>query len=1805
MADKTLTPLQQAALALRRMRSRVDMLEEAARAPIAVIGLACRYPGGADDGERLWQNLVRGVDATCEIPADRWDVDAHYDPRPGVPGKMYTRRGGFVDRVDEFDAQFFRIAPRDAIGIDPQQRLLLQTVWHALEDAGLPPPSLQGRKVGVFLGISTNDYSNLLSKTAFGSSSNAGAGAGNAASVASGRISYTFDFQGPCVAVDTACSSSLVATHLAVQALRNGECELAVVAGVNLMLAPDITVNFCQARMLSPDGRCKTFDASADGYARAEGCGVVILRRLADAGADRVRAVIAGSAINQDGRSAGLTAPSGPAQEAVIRAAVANAGLTPAEVDAIEAHGTGTGLGDPIEMHALAAVFRERNRPLFVGSIKSNMGHAEAAAGVGGLIKAVLMAERGQIAPSLHFDRLNPHIDLNGVDIRIPVAAQAIPPRAVGVSSFGFSGTNAHIVVTPPPAPDLRNEPEIPAGHVPRLLISARTPDALAELVTAYRRLLDANPSSFPDVCHSAATGRARLPWWICVERPEDLANAEPQHGRHPDLDPQPGRRLPLPHYPFERQRYWIDTSPAPAAVAVTALPKGSHPLLGRRLHLPFSEERRFETSLYAIDPAMPWLAEHRVLDQVVLPAASLVELLHAADPDKEIRDLDLLLPIRLPDQPSLHLQLILAADGSARIVSWNAADEAAKPVLHARAKLADPVAPPAGHPSAGGGTPVPLAAFFAELERRGIAYGPAFRGLRDLRRIGLGEVAAGLALPEEAGAADGFTLHPALLDAALQAVAAALPADDSGATIIPARLARARLLRRPGAGLTVHATARQEGASILAELMLTDAEGLVAFLAGLEFRPISAAMLADAGHGIAVDAFYTIEPEPCPRIDGLLPPDFLPSAQDLCAGLAPLSAEAGQRFGIGVYAETAPALDRITAAFIHRALVEMGLTWQPGRLLTPAALAAELGVADRHRRLLRRLLAILAGAGMLEAVGPAWRILSAPLATDPAAELDRLIDAHPGAAAELALVRRAGPRLADVLADRVDPLTLLFPDEGGGAADLYASSAYARTINALLSETAKRLHRSLPAGRVLRVLEIGAGTGGATGAVLEGLPEGSVRYCFTDLSQLFLDAAQVRFARRELDVRRLDIEQDPQVQGFAPGSQDLILAANVLHATRDIAESVAHAASLLAPGGLLVLVETTKPRSWVDIVFGLTEGWWRFADRSLRSDHPLLSRAQWLEVLTAAGLVADALPAGEIILARKSAVPVAVPPVRLLGDPGSLALPDTIGAPSALFVAPPAPATFAGQLDLFEGLLASIRRLNAEPEPPALTILADGSLGHAGLAGFLRTLRLEQPKLQARLIEAPPSERALLDELAGPDGESHLLWRENQRLAPRLRPAPAPEPLGKVEGSWLVTGGSGEVGRVAAAWLARHGASRIVLVSRSRPEALPDLPVPVDCHAADVADADVMAAILAGLPDLRGIVHAAGLLDDAPVQQQSRERFAAVMRAKIEGALVLDRLTRTQPDVRLVLFASVAGVLGSAEQANHAAASSFLDALAQERSRAGLPTVAVDWGVWREIGAAARLGVVDRAEKLGLGSLSPAEGEAAFAAALGNGAPAQLVVLPKADWPRFLGQFPDREKPALLQGILAVPRQAAAAVPSGQAASPAERLCRIVAEVVGLPAPADPDTPLPDFGLDSLMAVEIRNRVQRELGVEVGVRELLEGATIAAIADRAGSQEPAAPVRRIEPDPAHRYDPFPLTEIQQAYWIGRGDSLELGNVGCYLYTEVELRDVDLARLEQAWNQLVRRHDMLRAVILPDGRQQILKEVPPYRIAER
>ncbi|GAU68947.1 hypothetical protein SSP35_09_01910 [Streptomyces sp. NBRC 110611] len=484
--------------------------------PIAIVGMGCRFPGGVDGPRSFWDLLCEGRDAVTEVPADRWDVEEFLDPDPAAPGKTTTRWGGFLDGVDRFDPHFFGISASEAARMDPQQRLLAEVAWEALEDAGIPARSLAGTRTGVYIGISTFDYANLQLQDLEGI--DAYSGTGSALSIAANRLSYLFDLRGPSMAVDTACSSSLVAVLQACASLARGDCSVALAGGVNLILSPAFAINFSKAGAMAPDGRCKTFDASANGYVRAEGAGVVVLKPLSRALADRdpVYGVIRGGAVNQDGRSNGIMAPNPQAQEAVLRAAYANAGVDPRTVHYAEAHGTGTMLGDPIEAKALAAVLadgRDAGAPCLIGSVKSNLGHMEAAAGIGGLIKAALMVRHKVVPPSLHYKEPNPHIPFDEVALRVADTLQPWPdtegPALAGVSSFGFGGTNAHIVVEEAPRP---------AGDTPRtdgegayaLPLSARSQEALRDLAARYAEHL---------VGPAAAVAPRRLTFAAAVRR--------------------------------------------------------------------------------------------------------------------------------------------------------------------------------------------------------------------------------------------------------------------------------------------------------------------------------------------------------------------------------------------------------------------------------------------------------------------------------------------------------------------------------------------------------------------------------------------------------------------------------------------------------------------------------------------------------------------------------------------------------------------------------------------------------------------------------------------------------------------------------------------------------------------------------------------------------------------------------------------------------------------------------------------------------------------------------------------------------------------------------------------------------------------------------------------------------------------------------------------------------------------------------------------------------------------------------------
>jgi len=558
---------------LQEARTKIETLERIRSEALAIVGMGCRFPGNVSDPKGFWQVLSQGADAITEVPKTRWDIDALYDADPDAPGKMCTRYGGFLTDIDLFDASFFGISRKETQGMDPQQRLLLEVCWEAIEQAGIAPASLRGTPAGVFMGIGTFDYAALRYAQQDLEDIDPYFATGGVLSVAAGRLSYALGLTGPSMAVDTACSSSLVAVHLACQSLRARECDVALAGGVNVILLPELSINFSKARMLAPDGRCKTFDASANGYVRGEGCGVIVLKRLSDALAqgDRILALIRGSAVNQDGPSAGLTVPSGPAQEAVIRQALANAAVDADEVGYVEAHGTGTSLGDPIEVGSLGKVFGQRpgDDPLVIGSVKTSIGHLEAAAGIAGLIKVVLALQHGQIPAHLHFHTPSPHIAWEKLPFAVPTQPRRWPAgrtRLAGVSAFGASGTNAHVVLEQGPVGDDRKSASERPVHL--LALSAKGEAALKALAGRYADHLAAPArEAIGDVCYTANTGRSHFAQRVAVTgaTPEELAAGcrAYQHGRrHAAVQTHDGENAGKVAFLFPDQGpYWTGLS--------------------------------------------------------------------------------------------------------------------------------------------------------------------------------------------------------------------------------------------------------------------------------------------------------------------------------------------------------------------------------------------------------------------------------------------------------------------------------------------------------------------------------------------------------------------------------------------------------------------------------------------------------------------------------------------------------------------------------------------------------------------------------------------------------------------------------------------------------------------------------------------------------------------------------------------------------------------------------------------------------------------------------------------------------------------------------------------------------------------------------------------------------------------------------------------------------------------------------------------------------------------------------------------
>jgi acyl transferase domain-containing protein/NAD(P)-dependent dehydrogenase (short-subunit alcohol dehydrogenase family)/acyl carrier protein len=1726
MSGEPVSPVKQALLTISRLRAEVARLS--APEPVAIIGMACRLPG-ADSPEAVWERLRRGDDAVGEAPPGRWD-EAALDALE-EEGRAAARHGAFLAGADLFDADFFGIAAREAHAMDPQQRLLLELAWEAIERANLDPAALHGSPTGVFVGLGTFDYAQA--QAAAGVDPGRHYVSGTAMSVAAGRVSYTLGLAGPSLVVDTACSSSLVALHQACLSLRARECRMALAGGAGLMFSPLPSIAFARARMLSPRGRCRTFDASADGYVRGEGGGIVVLKRLSDAAADgdRILAVIRGSAVNQDGASGGLTVPSGPAQEAVMRAAWAQAGAMPEDLLYLEAHGTGTPLGDPIELRSVARVYGEgRAAPLQVGSLKTNFGHLEAAAGIAGVIKAVLCLRHAEAPPHLHLHEPNPHFAWEGSGIAVPSAPTPLPARGrrlAAVNAFGFSGTNAHVVLE---APEDAPSGAARAGTAV-LALSARSAAALRELAARHAAALRGlDPARWADWCATAALCRAALPHRLALvaDAPGEAAgllaafaaegaatgvlagSAAP--GAPPPADASPGaaakafvagatpdwtrvfgaaptRRLDLPTMPWQRERFWFGMGDAPC-----------RPLLLAPLRLAASDAAVFAGRPGALGPLTP---DHVVFGRPVVAGATwLAASLEAAMAEGLAELSDIRLPQALAAEAP-EFQVTVEADGAVAVAARDAG-EAWRTCLSARAGRGASHSPPALPPDtlrarcAGTTTPAEL---YAAAARHGIALGPRFRWLAEIR-TGEGEALGRCTPPPGVAAEEAGRLHPGLLDAGFQLLLAASGAEYAR-TMVPTRLARVRLHAWPGeAPVWCHLrlTGRDEG-SLTADLVFLDGAGR-AFLEaeGLEARATGEAALLGGAARAPDEWFLGTEW----RDRRLRRPALAPVA----AGVAePVRAE-----GLAAYAAALRALDGVALAWMARAAGALG--WRAGDAGIPTA------VAPRHRRLLARLLPRL---GLAEP-------------SEPDAATEALLREHPAVAAEAGLVARCGPALPAILRGEAEALPLLFPaGDAGALGRTYAEAFATRAANAALRD-ALRGWTAAAGPFPVSVLEVGAGTGATTAAVLDALPHAGLRYAFTDVAASLIARARERFPG--VEPRVLDIERDPEEQGFTPQAQDLVVAANVLHATRNLPASLAHVRRLLAPGGALVLVEATAPHAWLDVTFGLTEGWWRFADERAAAGHPLLDVAGWTRLLNAAGfdevrvlpgtaalgqavLLARAAPGPEAwLLAEDGCAEAAAALARLIAAEGGTCR--VLAAPLAAVEGAPTrivhlcggtgdPAAHAAHA------IATLRAGSAAEVPPVVTLVSFGALdaapgdrvdglGAAGLAGVAKVAALEMPALRPRLLDATPDDpHGLLAALREPGEVPVSALRGGTLRVPRLVRAAVPTGApGLAPGCWqVITGGLGGIGQALAGFLVARGARRVALLARRKPDEAARRRIAewtasgaeIRCLSCDVADPEAVdraIAALAAEAPLEGVFHAAGTLQDGLLAATAVAAVAPSFRAKVGGAWNLHRATLAHAPARFVLFSSAAALLGSAGQAAHAAANAWLDSFAAHRRARGLPALSVAWGAWAQVGAAARLGRDEAFRRAGHGTIAPEAGLDALARLMAADASGRGVV--PLDLPRFLAGRPAWP---LFEEIL--PREDAAAAAAGAGAE--ETVLAELAQVLGLRRRPDADRPFLELGLDSLATLELRNRLQARFARPIPAAALLDHPTARRLA--------------------------------------------------------------------------------------------------------
>ncbi|MEU6541152.1 type I polyketide synthase [Streptomyces sp. NPDC047000] len=1684
---------------LRQTRRQLQDVEDRQREPIAVVAMSCRFPGSVGTPEDLWRLVDEGGDAIGPLPDDRgWDIEDRFDPDPDKPGTFSTREGGYLREAAAFDAAFFGMSPREALATDPQQRLLLEASWELLERAGIPPAALRGSATGVFVGAAGSGYGQgpvEVPEDVHGLML-----AGNATSVASGRISYVLGLEGPTVTVDTACSSSLVALHWAVQALRSGECDLAMAGGVAVMATPGLLFEFSRQRGLAPDGRCKAFSDDADGTGWSEGVGMLLVERLSDArrNGHPVLAVVRGSAVNSDGASNGLTAPNGPAQQRVIEQALASAGLTAADVDAVDAHGTGTSLGDPIEAQALLATYGQAHtadNPLLLGSLKSNLGHTQAAAGVASVIKTVMALRHGRLPRTLHVSEPSTHVDWSAGHVRLLTEPAEWPatgdrPRRAAVSSFGISGTNAHTILESAPAEEpVGTAPEAPEeapaaapatapGTVP-WIVSARSaaalrgqaarlaadpgaaaadPAAVARALLTTRQLFEHRAVVLAEDRTAALSGLAEAEDGASVP---DVVTGRALRGATAFLFSGQGAQRPG----MGRELY--ETFPAFAA-AFDEIGTHLDTELGRSLKDlvfkaadPGALDRTDLTqpALFAVEVALYRLLESWGVKPRYLVGHSLGELsaAHVAGV-WSLKDACRLVAARG------RIMQALPAGGA--MISVEATEDEVLPLLEGRG-------PAVGIAAVNGPASTVLSGDETAVEE--VAEQLRARGRRT-RRLDVSHA-----------------FHSARMDAALdafRAVAESVTWHEPRLTVVsnltgrpatPAELRSpdywVRHLRQPVrfadgvSWLAGHGVSRfleigpDTTLTALARTCLPDDTTERVCLAALrkdrpEARTLLTAVAGLFAHGAPVDWQRLTGPAPAGQTRVELPTYAF---QRGTYWLRMSARAAGDLTAAGLGSTGHPLLSAVVRVADEDRVLLTGLLstrTQPwladhtvsGAILLPGTAFAELALHAGDT----------AGCDLLEEL-----TLEAPLVLPEKGAVQlQLVVGAPDSTGRRTLTVHGRPETSDGT---------------GGTAGI--DGEWTRHASAVLAdgapgEPSSDLAAWPPPGATAVPLDgfydALAATGYQYGPVFQGL-KAAWRAGGAWYAEVALPEDQHKEAARYgLHPALLDAALHAQLAGPAEGGGS--------GPGTGVGLPFSWSGVRLHAVGAARLRVRIEPSGASGVTLSLAD----FEGRPVASVGTLVSRPVSPDALR------GAVPQGAGALHRVTWNPVesggtsAAGRWYVAGDtdgrPGIDGRPDPdarldtawprVAGPGELpegeavdAVLLPVPA---GELDTVAvHVLETVRTWLAADAP--LVVLTAGAVAvrdgedvpdpaAAAAWGLVRSAQTENPGRLVLLDTGTEPLTAPVLAAALATGETQLALREGRLLIPRLtrlNPPPAGDSPWDPEGTVLITGGTGFLGALVARHLVtRHGVRGLVLASRRGPAApgadalvaeLGALGAEATVAACDTADPEALAALLAGIPTdrpLRGVVHTAGLLDDGVFASLTPERLTAVLRAKAASALALHHATRDAGLTAFVLFSSASGLLGGAGQANYAAANTVLDALAQHRRAHGLPATSLAWTLWEgDGGMSGGLGAddVQRIAASGLPALTAEQGLALLDAALATDEP--LLAPLRLDTAALRGAAGAGRLPVLLRGLVRVPARRTVAADAGDAPRLAARL--------------------------------------------------------------------------------------------------------------------------------------------------------------------